>query len=80
MKPLIEKVNEKVAGFIAANPQKYPMTKGKERKVAMAEYYALRIPKEDSFFKKIDLLLKSFMLSPTNVSLKHYIKTKFFGR
>lgn len=72
--------NEKVADFIAANPQKYPMTKGKERKVAMAEYYALRIPKADSFFKKIDLLLKSFMLSPTNVALKHYIKTKFFGR
>lgn len=72
--------NQKVADFIASNPQKYPLTKGKERRVALAEYYALKIPKTGSFFKKLNLLLKSIWLSPTNVALKHFIKSKFIGR
>ncbi|PHR49829.1 MAG: hypothetical protein COA32_01460 [Fluviicola sp.] len=71
--------NQKVADFITSNPQKYPLTIGKERKIALAENYALRISKASNFFKKINLLLKSFWLSPSNVALKHFIKTKLFG-
>jgi hypothetical protein len=72
--------NQTVADFLSANPQKYPLTKGKGRRVALAEHYALRIPQTSSFFKKIALFLKSVRYSPTNVALKHYIKTQLFGR
>ena len=72
--------NTKAAHFINANPQKYPLTIGKERREALAEHYALVIPKTRKFFQKINLFLNSIWLSPKNVALKHYIKTKFFGR
>jgi hypothetical protein len=72
--------NQTVADFLADYPQKYPLTKGKERRIAMAEHYALRIPQTSSFFQKIALFLKSVRYSPTNVALKHYIKTQLIGR
>lgn len=71
--------NQKVAEFLKENPQKYPLTKGKERRKALAEHYALKLSKTSGVFPKIALLIKSFCLSPTNVALKHYIKTKIFG-
>jgi hypothetical protein len=72
--------NETVANFLATNSQKYPLTRGKERRIALAEHYALRISKTSDVFQKIALFLKSVRYSPTNVALKHYIKTQLFGR
>jgi hypothetical protein len=72
--------NQTVADFLAAHPQKYPLTKGKERRIALAEHYALRISKSTGVFQKIGLFLKSFWYYPTNVALKHYIKTQLIGR
>lgn len=72
--------NQKVADFLLSHPQKYPLTKGKDRKIALAEHYALQIQKTKGIFQKIALLLKSAWYSPTNVALKHYIKTQLFGK
>lgn len=72
--------NQKVNDFLEANPQKYPLTRAKERKISLAEHYALRIPKTKGLLKKIVLFLKSFGYAPTNKALKHYVKTQLFGR
>jgi|SRR5690554_129485 len=70
--------NEKVNRFLKENPQRYPLTKGKDRKNALGEYYALLIDwKCKSFFKNFILATKSFFYSPTNNSLKHKLKTLF---
>lgn len=69
--------NETVAQFLKDNPQKYPLTHGKERKLALGEYYALLIDWEGkSFFKNLLLVLRSIRYAPTNNALKHKIKMK----
>lgn len=72
--------NQKVEAFLAENPKKYPLTHGKARKTALAEHYALKIEKTKALSRKMNLFLKSMCYHPTNVALKHYIKTKIFGK
>jgi hypothetical protein len=72
--------NQKAADFIAANSQIYPLTKGRARRKALAEHYALLIPKTKGLFQKISLFLKSIWYCPTNVALKHYVKTQLFEK
>ncbi|MDD2983954.1 MAG: hypothetical protein PHQ74_11275 [Crocinitomicaceae bacterium] len=70
--------NEKVHGFLKENPQKYPLTKGKERKRAFGEYYALLIDKKNnSFIKNLGLAFRSMYFSPLNNELKHKMKYYF---
>lgn len=56
--------------------KKYPVSRGLERRLAFAEHYALCIPKTNGLLQKIILFLKSIMYYPTNVALKHVIKTR----
>jgi hypothetical protein len=72
--------NETVDLFLQKHPYKYPLTKRKKRRIAFAEHYALRLTKSGSTFQKIILFLKSIWYYPTNVALKHYIKTDLFGK
>lgn len=75
----IESSFQKAIQFLAQNPKRYPLTSGKERSKALAEYYALMIPKKKGG-KKIIPFIKSLWYNPTNVALKHSIKKKLFGR
>jgi hypothetical protein len=72
--------NQTVADFLEANPKKYPLTKGKERRLALAEHYALCIAKKNGFLQKLGFFLLSFWYCPTNVALKHHIKTQILGK
>lgn len=72
--------NKIVANFLETHQEKYPLTYGRERRIALAEHYALRISIQKSALKKFTLFLKSFWYSPTNAALKHYIKTDLIGR
>lgn len=70
--------NQKVHQFLIDNPQKYPLTKGKERKKALGEYYALLIDKKNnSFLKNLGLTFRSMFFSPLNNELKHKMKYYF---
>lgn len=72
--------NHKTAVFLDTNRKKYPLTNGKERRIALAEHSALKIEKTNDFSRKISLFLKSIWYYPKNVALKHYIKTRLFGK
>lgn len=70
--------NQKVHDFLKENPQKYPLTKGKERKKALGEFYALQISrKNNSFMKNFILAVKSMLYAPMNNELKHVVKFYF---
>lgn len=63
-----------VNDFLITNRRKYPLTNGKERKVALAEYYFLKIRVTDNKLLKLKFLLLSLMYYPLNNSLKHAVK------
>jgi PIN domain nuclease of toxin-antitoxin system len=71
---------EKATNFLSQERKKYPLSKGKERRIALAEQFALSIYTADGVFKKFGLILKSVWYYPLNKALKHYIKMKFFGK
>lgn len=71
---------KKVELFLSQEKKKYPLSKGRPRRVALAEHYALRIYSADGALQKIGLILKSIWFYPLNNALKHYIKTNFFGK
>lgn len=72
--------NKKMDDFLNKHKNFFPLSKGKDRSKLLAEFYALRIPKTKNPFKKILFFFKSFFYAPTNVALKHYLKTKIFGK
>lgn len=72
--------NKIINDFLSSNSKRYPLTKGKERLRALGEFYALLIPKAKTRTEQIILIFRAFFNSPTNIALKHYIKTNLFGR
>ena len=67
--------NKKVDEFLRKNNRKYPFTKGRERRIALAEHYFLRIRTTNNIVKKIFFFLKSILYNPINLPFKHFIKT-----
>lgn len=68
-------LNDKMREFLIDNPQKYPLTKGKERKKAFGEHFALLINKTtNSHLKNLFLAVKSMFYAPMNNELKHKVK------
>lgn len=72
--------NQRVADFLITNPQKYPLTKGKDRRNALAEYYALNIPISTGMIKKWKMIFLSCCFAPANNALKHYFKKNVFAK
>lgn len=70
--------NPVVEDFLKNNKQKYPLTSGKERRIALAEHYFLRIRTTSNFLKKYLFFLKTLFYYPLNTPLKHWLKTKVF--
>ena len=68
--------NETVHFFLQKNDLIYPLTKGFERRIALAEHFFLRINTSRSFYLKILFLFRSVYYYPFNSPLKHFIKTK----
>ncbi len=62
------------------NSKRYPLLKGLERRVALAEHYGNRIQNASNILNKLVFIAKSFYFYPTNTALKHYIKTTLFGK
>lgn len=72
--------NEKVALFLKNHKKKYPLTHGKKRRIALAEYHALKLQSKDSFFIKAMHFCLSLFYYPYNNALKHIIKTKLISK
>lgn len=62
---------------ILASNLRYPLLKGMDRRKALAIHFGLQIRKTNNLSKKFLLFLKSFFLHPTNIGLKHVVKSNF---
>lgn len=72
--------NPTVDEFLLKNKRKYPLTNGKERRIALAEHYFLRIRTTKKSFKKILFFLFSIFYCPTNNPFKHAVKSLFLKK
>ena len=72
--------NKTVSEFLKVHTKKYPLANRKQRRIALAHHFALRIPISSGFFQKTFLFLKSAAYAPSNNSLRHYIKTNLLGK
>lgn len=68
--------NKTIEEFLLNNKKKYPLTKGKERRILFAEYYFEMYKREKGLFKRGTDFLRSVFNYPFSNSLKHHIKTK----
>jgi hypothetical protein len=68
--------NNTVADFLQTNKKKYPLTHGKERRIALSEYYFELFKIKSNWVHKIFYIFLSMINKPFCTPMKHYIKTK----
>lgn len=68
--------NPVVKEFILKNNRHYPLTTGKIRRVALAEYYFEMFRRKHGLIVRYKFLFLSFINYPFSNPLKHYIKSK----
>lgn len=69
------KFNNHVTEFLLRNKRKYPLTKGRERRKALSEYFFFKFNSHRSIIAIFYLIL-SFCFYPCHPDFKHYFKVK----
>jgi hypothetical protein len=68
--------NSIVEEFLRTNKRRYPLTVGKNRRIALAEYYFEMFLRHRNIYFKIKNLFLSLINKPFNNPFKHFLKTK----
>lgn len=68
--------NKAVDEFLAKSRKHYPLTVGKPRRIAMAEYYFEMFRRKHGFLRRLKFLFLSLINYPLNNSFKHFLKMK----
>lgn len=74
--------NTFIAEFLSKNKRRYPLTKGKNRCIALAEFNFGRFERELNIFNKIKYFLLSLFHYPFSAPMKHFMKAnlRMFGK
>jgi hypothetical protein len=67
--------NQRIDKLLATNRKKYPLINGRERRVALAEYYFFKFRHEREKLKAMNYFITSFFYYPVSNPLKHFIKS-----
>lgn len=75
--PAVDK-NEKKANLLKIDLKidRYPLSKGKEKRIAKTDFKVFKLHQSKSLLKKSKLLIEILLLNPTNTSFKHWLKQK----
>lgn len=68
--------NNSVAELLQKHKKRYPLTRGKERRIALAEYNFEMFLRCNNVLKKAKFFLLSLINNPFNIPFKHFLKTK----
>ncbi len=66
--------NSTVTDFLTGNKKKYPLTKGKYRRISISDHYFQRSKIQKNLLKKLFYLSMSFVNNPLSLHFRHLIK------